>query len=58
MIHRTEYDTGLIGLLTLASDGEALVGCWFADDRFFGYGLEDERMERTDDLPLFNEART
>lgn len=58
MIYRTEYDTGLIGSLTLASDGKALAGCWFENDRFFGYGLEGERMERADDLPFFDETQT
>ena len=42
MMYRTDYETGLIGTLTLASDGEALVGCWFDNDRFFGYGVGDE----------------
>ena len=56
MMYCTEYDTGLIGVLTLASDGEALVGCWFENDRFFGYGIH-EAMEREDDLPIFGQAR-
>lgn len=56
MVYRTEYDTGLIGALTLASDGEALVGCWFENDRFFGYGVR-ESMEDEGDLPVFDQAR-
>ena len=52
----TEYRTPIIGTLTLASDGEALVGCWFDNDRFFGYGAEGAR-ERRDDLPAFEQAR-
>lgn len=42
MIYREEYETNLIGTLTLATDGETLVGCWFDNDRFFGYGVEGE----------------
>lgn len=44
MIYRTDYETGLIGTLTLASDGEALVGCWFDNDRFFGYGVDEDMV--------------
>ena len=56
MIYYTTYETGLIGTLTLASDGEALVGCWFHNDRYFGYGVT-EKMERRDGLPVFDQAR-
>ena len=52
----TEYRTPIVGTLTLASDGKALVGCWFDNDRFFGYGV-GEPCERRDDLPLFEQAR-
>ena len=37
--YRTEYESELIGPLTLASDGEAIVGCWFGNDRYFGYSV-------------------
>ena len=53
---RTEYESNLIGLITLASDGEAIVGCWFGNDRYFGYGVKGE-MEPKDDLPVFDQAR-
>ena len=53
----TTYDTGLIGELTLASDGESIVGCWFDNDRYFGYGV-GETMARCDDLPVFDQARS
>ena len=56
MNYFTEYRTPIIGALTLASDGEALIGCWFDNDRFFGYGAEGAR-ERRDDLPVFEQAR-
>ena len=51
----TKYETGLIGPLVLASDGDALVGCWFDNDRFFGYGVPGV-PERCDDLPVFRQA--
>jgi methylated-DNA-[protein]-cysteine S-methyltransferase len=54
--YRTEYESELIGPLTLASDGEAIVGCWFGNDRYFGYGVDGE-MEPNDDLPVFDQAR-
>ena len=54
--YRTEYESDLIGPLTLASDGEAIVGCWFGNDRYFGYGVDGE-MEPKDDLPVFDQAR-
>ena len=46
-IYRTEYESDLIGPITLASDGEAIVGCWFGNDRYFGYGVSCE-MEPND----------
>ena len=52
----TEYESELIGPLTLASDGEAIVGCWFGNDRYFGYGVEGP-MEPRGDLPVFAQAR-
>lgn len=52
----TEYRTPIIGTLTLASDGESITGCWFDNDRYFGYGV-DEAMERKDDLAVFDQAR-
>ena len=52
----TTYDTPIIGTLTLASDGSAITGCWFDNDRYFGYGI-DEPLERRDDLPVFDQAR-
>ena len=52
----TDYETPIIGTLTLASDGEGLTGCWFDNDRYFGYGVE-ERMERRDDVDVFAQAR-
>ena len=59
MTYCTEYETGLIGALTLASDGEAITGCWFNNDRYFGIGVDESAgdIERKDDLPVFDQAR-
>ena len=53
----TEYDTGLVGRLFLASEGDVLAGCWFDNDRFFGDGILDVPT-RNDGLPLFLAVRT
>ena len=43
-----------LGGITLASDGEALIGLWFDGQAHFGAGLSDEREERM--LPVFDAA--
>lgn len=43
-----------IGGITLASDGEAIVGLWFDGQKHFGLSLSPEREERP--LPLFRLA--
>lgn len=59
MTYCTEYETELIGALTLASDGGAITGCWFNNDRYFGIGVDESAgdIERKDDLPVFDQAR-
>ena len=56
MTYFTEYDSDLIGTLTFASDGERLVGCWFGNDRHFGYGVKGP-LVRDDTLPFFTQVR-
>lgn len=56
MTYYTEYESELIGALTLASDGDSIVGCWFNNDRYFGCGISDS-MKRKDNLEVFNQAR-
>ena len=55
MIFCTEYETNLIGKLTLASDGENIVGCWFENDRFFGDTVAGPFVP-CNDLPVFRTA--
>ena len=52
----TTYETPFIGELFLASNGEELIGCWFDNDRFFGYGADGE-FERRDNLSVFAQTR-
>ncbi len=40
-----------MGGITLASDGESLIGLWFDGQRYFGAGLSEEAAERQ--LPVF-----
>lgn len=58
MIRYTEYDSALIGTLTLTADGDgfALTGCWFENDRFYN-GPRTADMVRADDLPVLVRAR-
>lgn len=55
-IYCTQYQSDLIGPLTIASNGEAIVGCWFENDRYFGYGVKGSMVQR-DDLPVFTQVR-
>ena len=43
-----------LGPITLASDGEALVGLWFEGQKHFGAGLAGEHTEKP--LPVFDLA--
>lgn len=56
MTYYTEYETPIIGSLTLASDGDSIVGCWFDTDRYFGIGV-DGPMQLKDNLRVFDQAR-
>lgn len=43
-----------LGEITLASDGEALVGLWFAGQKHFGAGLSGQTAKKP--LPVFDQA--
>ena len=45
-----------IGDITLASDGEALIGLWFDGQKYFADTLDKQHEER-DDLSIFDETR-
>lgn len=57
MTYFTQYETDLIGSLTLTSDGEAITGCWFEHGRYYCHGIDDA-MEPRDDLAAFEQARS
>ncbi len=45
-----------VGLLTLASDGEKLIGLWLKGQKYFGAAISEEVRERSN-LPLFNKTK-
>ena len=51
----THYQSSLGGI-TLASDGEALVGLWSDGQKYFADTLEEQHTER-DDIPIFDDTR-
>ena len=53
MEYTHHYDSPLGGI-TLASDGEALIGLWFDEQKYFADTLEKEHEEKL--LPVFEEA--
>ncbi|MDO5843968.1 MAG: methylated-DNA--[protein]-cysteine S-methyltransferase [Methanocorpusculum sp.] len=44
-----------LGRITLASDGEALIGLWFDGQKYFADSLSKDNMER--DLPVFEDTK-
>ncbi|MBO4851763.1 MAG: methylated-DNA--[protein]-cysteine S-methyltransferase [Prevotella sp.] len=52
----TAHYTSPLGGITLASDGHALVGVWFDDQKYFAAALDTERVERPD-LEIFADTR-
>ena len=55
MMVKTNYDSP-IGLLTLVSDGEAIIGLWIAGQKYFAAGIPTN-LPVCDDLPVFLQAR-
>ena len=55
MDYTTHYLSPLGGI-TLASDGEALVGLWFDGQKYFADTLLEQHQERND-LPVFDDTR-
>ena len=53
MEYTHHYDSPLGGI-TLASDGEALIGLWFDGQKYFADVLENKNEEKA--LPVFDEA--
>ena len=53
MDYTHHYDSPLDGI-TLASDGDAIIGLWFDGQKYFEDTLDSEVREKA--LPIFNEA--
>ncbi|GAB2021855.1 methylated-DNA--[protein]-cysteine S-methyltransferase [Pseudolactococcus yaeyamensis] len=51
MFYQTTYDSP-VGLLTLASDGESLIGLWLENQKYFADNFPEE-WEANDCLPVF-----
>lgn len=54
MIYTTEYPSPL-GAITLACDGEHIIGLWFNGQKHFGNILPKETVQK--ELPLFEDAK-
>lgn len=54
MYYRTIYKSP-VGMVTLASDGEALVGLWLENQKYFAQSVEEEMVEKPE-LPVFTLA--
>ncbi len=55
MYFKMEYMSPL-GPLTMASDGNALIGLWMEGQKYFAATVQEE-MAESDDLPVFNDAK-
>lgn len=55
MFYSTHYVSPL-GAITLASDGENMIGLWLDGQKYFAATVTKEMMEK-DDLPIFSTAR-
>ncbi len=55
MFYSTIYKSP-IGMITLASDGNALVGLWFAGQKYYGGKIIDE-MITNNNLPIFDRTK-
>ena len=54
-IQYTQQTDSPLGSITMASDGEALTGLWFAGQKYFASTLGTQLQERR--LPIFDEAK-
>ena len=56
MLYSTVYPHAELGDLTIASDGEAIVGLWIEGQKYFA-GKVAGNLQRRDDLPVFAQVR-
>lgn len=57
MLYSTVYPHAELEDITIASDGEAIVGLWIEGQKYFA-GKVAGNLECRDDLPVFAQART
>ena len=55
MAYTTRYQS-MVGPITLASDGDSLIGLWIEGQKYFGGTMAEGFVEK-DDLPIFSAAR-
>ncbi|MCL2355066.1 MAG: methylated-DNA--[protein]-cysteine S-methyltransferase [Oscillospiraceae bacterium] len=55
MVYKTYYKSP-IGILTIASEGENLIGLWMEEQKYYG-GTVTEKMIEKDDLPVFAKTK-
>ncbi|MFT4145717.1 MAG: methylated-DNA--[protein]-cysteine S-methyltransferase [Mobilitalea sp.] len=55
MYYRTTY-LSPVGLITLACDGDNIVGVWNEGQKYHGAAISEEMIEK-DDMPVFNTAK-
>lgn len=57
MFYSTQYTSDFLGEISLASDGENLVGLWLKGQKYFG-GTIKENIVKKDDLSVFIKTKT
>lgn len=55
MVYQTYY-ASLIGSITLASDGENIIGLWMEGQKYYGDTVS-EKMIKKDDLVVFTKTK-
>ncbi len=55
MYYRTTYPSP-VGLITLACDGDNMIGVWNEGQKYHGAAISAEMIEK-DDMPVFNAAK-
>lgn len=55
MYYFTKYNSPM-GVLTIASDGKAIIGLWIKGQKYFA-GAAPQEMAEKDNLPVFNAAK-
>ncbi len=55
-MYKTTYDHDELGTLTIASDGEHIIGLWIEGQKYFASTVTDDMVD-ADDLPVLQDAR-